>query len=215
MPTQSPSADIRAALLKRIITHIGSKELVLYEGKIAQEFGVSRTPIRQVLQSMASEWLVEVKSGVGTVATPLLKERRRQDYDAFMALLRAASAACADAKLSAIAIDLTTARLHLEQVTDQPDNELFFDAAERFAKSMEDLVGDDILENALISSYWRFIRRRIADFEGDFKQARAELVRLIKDAEYAAQKGDVERVLLMIRTTVQEILNQSDASEPS
>lgn len=42
---------------------------VLREPELAAEFGVSRTPIRQVLQKLEFEGFVEVRNGVGTIVT--------------------------------------------------------------------------------------------------------------------------------------------------
>jgi DNA-binding GntR family transcriptional regulator len=42
---------------------------VLREGALAAEFGVSRTPIREVLHRLAFDGLVEARNGVGTIVT--------------------------------------------------------------------------------------------------------------------------------------------------
>lgn len=42
---------------------------VLREGELAGEFGVSRTPIREVLHRLTFDGLVEAKNGVGTIVT--------------------------------------------------------------------------------------------------------------------------------------------------
>ena len=42
---------------------------VLNEGLLAQEFGVSRTPIRSVLQRLNYEGLVSTRNGIGTIVT--------------------------------------------------------------------------------------------------------------------------------------------------
>ncbi len=47
----------------------------LSETALAEEFGVSRTPIRQVLQQLALFGLVETRNGIGTVVTEVHKER--------------------------------------------------------------------------------------------------------------------------------------------
>lgn len=44
---------------------------MLKENELAAEFGVSRTPIREALQRLAIEGLVEVRNGVGTFVTLL------------------------------------------------------------------------------------------------------------------------------------------------
>jgi DNA-binding GntR family transcriptional regulator len=42
---------------------------VLNEGTLAQEFGVSRTPVRSVLQRLNYEGLVTTRNGIGTIVT--------------------------------------------------------------------------------------------------------------------------------------------------
>ena len=42
---------------------------VLRETELAQEFGVSRTPVRQALHQLAAFGLVETRNGVGTIVT--------------------------------------------------------------------------------------------------------------------------------------------------
>ena len=42
---------------------------ILNEGLLAQEFGVSRTPIRSVLQRLSYEGLVTTRNGIGTIVT--------------------------------------------------------------------------------------------------------------------------------------------------
>lgn len=42
---------------------------LIHENRLAQEFGISRTPVRQVLQKLEIEGFVETRSGVGTIVT--------------------------------------------------------------------------------------------------------------------------------------------------
>ena len=44
---------------------------LLREAALAAEFGVSRTPIREIMQRLAQEGLVESRNGVGTLVRPL------------------------------------------------------------------------------------------------------------------------------------------------
>jgi DNA-binding GntR family transcriptional regulator len=55
---------------KRICVGEYSDGQALYEEKLAKEFEVSRTPIRQVLHRLALERFVETKSGIGTLIIP-------------------------------------------------------------------------------------------------------------------------------------------------
>lgn len=55
--------------------------MVLKEIALAEEFGVSRTPIRQILQKLESERLVEIRDGVGTLVTGVDFKRLKDVYD--------------------------------------------------------------------------------------------------------------------------------------
>lgn len=55
--------------------------MVLKEMALAEEFGVSRTPIRQILQRLEAERLVEIRDGVGTIVTGVDFKRLRDVYE--------------------------------------------------------------------------------------------------------------------------------------
>jgi DNA-binding GntR family transcriptional regulator len=54
---------------------------VLNETALATEFGVSRTPLRRVLQQLNHEGLVEIKNGVGTIVTDINMKTFKDIYD--------------------------------------------------------------------------------------------------------------------------------------
>jgi DNA-binding GntR family transcriptional regulator len=54
---------------------------LLKESELAEEFGVSRTPIRQILQRLEAERLVEVRDGVGTIVTGVDFRRLKEVYE--------------------------------------------------------------------------------------------------------------------------------------
>lgn len=62
---------IQAEIRDRICLLAYPPGTVLREGELAAEFGVSRTPIREILQRLAYMGLVEVRNGVGTIVTAL------------------------------------------------------------------------------------------------------------------------------------------------
>ncbi len=53
---------------------------VLHEGALAEEFGLSRTPIREVLQRLGFAGLLEARNGVGTIVTERSPEEISQIY---------------------------------------------------------------------------------------------------------------------------------------
>jgi DNA-binding GntR family transcriptional regulator len=50
----------------------------LGESELAREFGISRTPIRRVLQRLEYEGLVESRQGIGTIVTLIDLEELRE-----------------------------------------------------------------------------------------------------------------------------------------
>lgn len=78
---QRPSADdIFATLRNRICLLDYPPGTVLREADIAAEFGVSRTPIRAVLQKLAHSGLIDSRDGVGTIVTDLTLSEVRDIY---------------------------------------------------------------------------------------------------------------------------------------
>jgi DNA-binding GntR family transcriptional regulator len=53
----------------RICTNRYPPGTILREAELAAEFGVSRTPVRQVLQKLSYDGLVEIRNGVGNCVT--------------------------------------------------------------------------------------------------------------------------------------------------
>ena len=55
--------------------------MMLNESVLAAEFGVSRTPLRRVLQQLSYEGLLEIKNGVGTIVTDIDMKTFKDIYD--------------------------------------------------------------------------------------------------------------------------------------
>ena len=71
--SQVPSTveQIYLELRERIAVLTYPPGTALSETKLAEEFGVSRTPIRQVLQHLEFDGLVEAKHGIGTIVSAI------------------------------------------------------------------------------------------------------------------------------------------------
>lgn len=209
MERENRSSVIKSTVRRRIIMHADSKDLVIYEGKLADEFGVSRTPIRQVIQALASERLVEVRSGVGTIASPLRPERRVNDMKSFSSVLRACAECSTNGNINIVMMELSSLLMFLEQSDNDQASEVFFDVANKFASCMTEIIEDQILRDALIASYWRYIRRRLEDVEGDYGVAIAEMRDLIKSAVDGGQGGQADQLLRLTGATVEEVTRKA------
>lgn len=85
----TPSTALRAGvsptqifdqLRQRIATRAYPPGMRLSESDLAAEFGLSRTPVRQALQRLATDGLVSIKNGVGVTVTDLDRVEIDQAY---------------------------------------------------------------------------------------------------------------------------------------
>ncbi|MCV6585248.1 MAG: GntR family transcriptional regulator [Marinibacterium sp.] len=72
------SRQVYDVLRRRIVDNTLPPGARLSEATLAQEFAISRTPLRAALQQLASEGLVTIRPQVGTVVAQLDHERLRQ-----------------------------------------------------------------------------------------------------------------------------------------
>ena len=72
--------QIYEQLRQRIATRLYPPGMRLSESDLATEFGLSRTPVRQALQRLATDGLVSIKNGVGATVTDLDRTEIDQAY---------------------------------------------------------------------------------------------------------------------------------------
>lgn len=75
------AADIHDLLRDRICLLEYRPGAILRENEIASEFSVSRTPVREALQRLSIEGLVEVRNGIGTFVTTLDPTQLREVFE--------------------------------------------------------------------------------------------------------------------------------------
>ncbi|WP_093633986.1 GntR family transcriptional regulator [Paraburkholderia aspalathi] len=66
---------------QRISTLVYPPGMMINETELAREFGVSRTPLRRVLQQLSYEGLLEIRNGVGTRVTDIDMKTFKDTYD--------------------------------------------------------------------------------------------------------------------------------------
>ena len=104
--------EVAERLRQRIFAHELTPGTWIDEQKLAEQYGISRTPLREALKVLASEGLVELKPRRGCYVT----EISRQDLDDIFPLMAMLEGRCAaDAVRRAKAGDIKDlARIHAE-----------------------------------------------------------------------------------------------------
>jgi DNA-binding GntR family transcriptional regulator len=110
------------------------------EQRLAADFGISRTPLREALKVLAAEGLVTMKLRRGAYVTEMSERDVREAYH-LLALLESDAAAALAARADANEIAELQA-LHHQLAAQLPDREAFFAANERFHLRLLELEGN-------------------------------------------------------------------------
>ncbi|HOE43857.1 MAG TPA: GntR family transcriptional regulator [Rhodoferax sp.] len=164
-PSLAPRAlyeKVAEMLRQRIFSHELEPGGWIDELKIAEAYGISRTPLREALKVLAAEGLVTMKIRRGAYVTEV-SERDLADVYHLLGLLESdAAGAAAQVASDAQLTELQTLHERLEQ-TAQPasqDRELFFEINEQFHMRLLDIA----------NNRWR--KQMVADLRKVMKLAR-------------------------------------------
>ncbi len=186
--------DMLQVLRFRICNAAPDADLLLHEGKLALEFGVSRTPIRQVLHRLAFERLVETRSGIGTVVSPLSQRDRSAHIAMLAGILRLG-------KLSSVsALDLT-AKVAVSTIVEiaasrsdaSPDN--YFAVQARLVELVTSLLLDPIAIEAHAAMHWRAIRWNMQAVHIDASRSFTKLNKMLRALKTARSPAEILEVM--------------------
>lgn len=131
--TLAPSAlyqQVAEQLRQRIFQHMLEPGTWIDELKIAEEFGISRTPLREALKVLAAEGLVTMKVRRGAYVTEVSTKDVHDVYH-LLALLESDAAAVVASRSSDAELAELQA-LHAELAAHRHDAQQFFATNERF-----------------------------------------------------------------------------------
>lgn len=203
MATSQQLADIALAIRIRICVDGALEPVTLHETVLSRQFDISRTPIRQVLQMLSAERLVETRAGVGTVSTPLRPEEARGHADIAAGLLRLAAEQASGTELTPAQKADFAALLAMSEMRDVGEVEEFLWLAGRATQVIEHVIADPVLAQAVRAAQWRLIRwivRRAIEAPTSraalFESYRADLKRFaaigLKESPVALLRGLAE-----------------------
>ncbi len=185
-PSLRPITD---QLRQRICLAGSDAPVTFHETQLADEFGLSRTPVREILQYLSYQGLVETRPGVGTRATRLDPAARRSHQVTYGALLRAAATSVTGRPVpEQVQIDL----MGLARVTEAGGDrsaETFVRTRGRVAGTKASIVEDEILRFSLEAAQWRILRWQSRDFATDPDIVWAGLSLALERLSAAAAQG--------------------------
>lgn len=132
--------EVAERLRQRIFAHELTPGMWIDEQMLAEQYGISRTPLREALKVLASEGLVELKPRRGCYVTEISR-RDLDDIFPLMALLegRCAADAVRRAKPADIA-DLKSIHEKLESAARDGRIDAFFEANQEFHRRIQEIA---------------------------------------------------------------------------
>jgi DNA-binding GntR family transcriptional regulator len=180
--------EVAERLRQRIFAHELPPGTWIDEQKLAEEYGISRTPLREALKVLASEGLVDLRPRRGCYVT----EISRQDMDdifPLMALLegRCAAEAVKRAKPADI-LALKAIHEQLEAAAREGRINAFFESNQEFHKKIQELSGNRWLLSVIqdLRKVLKLSRLHSLSLEGRLEQSLDEHRLIIA----ALQAGD-------------------------
>ena len=186
--------DIQDLILKRIcfLEYIPGDKLK--EADLAQDFGVSRTPVRDAISRINHLGLVETINGVGNVVMQLSPEKITHVYDMRLYLAEligaTAPAEIEDSHIERLRVLLDQAR----QLSAQVDSRQYVLVNHQLNTLISDLIGNSVLRAFWIQAYYQAAStwHRVVDCAG--AEVAEALVAELVDLETALVERDVRAV---------------------
>lgn len=193
---RGPQRIARSALYEevaeRLRTAIFAHELApgswIDEQALADQFGISRTPMREALKVLASEGLVELKPRRGCYVTELSDTDLDQIFPV-MALLEGRAAFEATQKAGARDLaELDHIHAELERHAASGDANRFFEANDAFHTALQDIAGNRWLKQLIKDArkVIKLTRRQSLEAEGRVDQSLGEH----REVMAAIKRGD-------------------------
>ena len=168
--------EVAERLRQRIFAHELPPGTWIDEQKLAEQYGISRTPLREALKVLAAEGLVELKPRRGCYVIEL----SRQDLDDIFPLMAMLEGRCAiEAVHKAKPEDIAAlARIHeeLEDAARDGRIDAFFEANQEFHRRIQELSGNRWLLSVIqdLRKVLKLSRLHSLSLEGRLQQSLAE-----------------------------------------
>ena len=188
--------EVAERLRQRIFAHELTPGTWIDEQKLAEQYGISRTPLREALKVLASEGLVELKPRRGCYVT----EISRQDLDDIFPLMAILEGRCAaDAVKAAKPVDIEELReIHarLEAAAREGRISAFFEANQAFHRRIQELASNRWLLSVIqdLRKVLKLSRLHSLSLEGRLQQSLEEH-RAIMAAFEAGEVAKTEKLM--------------------
>ena len=194
--------SIFECLRDRICLFEYSPNTLLREAELAAEFGVSRTPIRQILQRLEGEKLVDIRDGVGTIVTGVDFASVRDVYELRLKLADIISDLSPRNPSDA---DLNIVNSLVKRVTvlrETHDLAEFWRVQNDRHRVINSLIGNEVLRTIHDRLYFQTARVWYGIVDQMWAEAIQELLAELEELSRAIKSGETRAVALVSRNYI-------------
>ncbi len=208
--------EVAERLRQRIFAHELTPGTWIDEQKLAEQYGISRTPLREALKVLASEGLVDLRPRRGCYVT----EISRQDLDDIFPLMAMLEGRCVVEAIKrakpADIVALKSIHEKLEAAARDGLIDAFFESNQEFHKKIQELSGNRWLLSVIqdLRKVLKLSRMHSLSLEGRLQQSLDEH-RLILAAIVASDAGRAEKLMQEHLLSGREALAKMQDSAPS
>lgn len=188
--------EVAERLRQRIFSHELPPGTWIDEQALAQDYGISRTPLREALKVLVAEGLVTLKPRRGCYVTEISEQDLDEIYPV-MALLEGRCAFEAAQKAGAADVErLEAVHAELERAASENHIQRFFDANQEFHKVVQEIAGNRWLLQMIqdLRKVLKLTRLHSLTLEGRPQQSLAEH-RLIMAALRSGNAAAAEKAM--------------------
>jgi DNA-binding GntR family transcriptional regulator len=203
-PAQEPRRETQSERFNRIYRTIRERislleyapGTVLNEGLLAQEFGVSRTPVRSVLQRLNYEGLVTTRNGVGTIVTEVDVKTFKDIYALRMRLAEDMGVLSSVSPKPEVLKELRSLQVRAQELGKaSPDFKAYAKLCNDLHEQLLELSGNLVLREITDLLYYRAARVWLAFLPNvNWKEALQTLEKEITDTIRALELDDMQGV---------------------
>lgn len=174
---------------------------LLSEDELAQQFGVSRTPLRRVLSRLEAEGLVESQHGVGTIVTDFDDDTLKEVYQFRLELASLVGRLTPLARSEADLARMRTLAARGKRLAAAPSLTEFARLNLDYSLELTSMIGNRPLKETVQRLFFLAIRIWIKTLAEDRLKTEAGIFREeIEDVLKALELGDLESVGYLHRT---------------
>ncbi len=207
-PTLTVPEQVAAKVADRIIAGLLGPGARIGEQELADEFAISRGPVREAIRILEREGLVEILPRRGAVVTTLSADELRELFEIRAALFEMAVRKVAVSRPAELLAAMRAGIARLQSLADDPDGgSPYAETTHRLIQICARFAGNERLRRmiaALSLQSLRYSKLGLASID-----RRQRSLRLWKQASRALERGDVEQMVLLARQRTEESANEA------